>query len=72
MRIFGTVTTVESEPNVYRLSFPVDPEDPVIGFEIWEVSYDPDVLAPVNVPAFISALFIFCGSVDNLSAECQI
>jgi hypothetical protein len=72
MQIFGVVTSVESQSDVYRLSFPVDPEDSSRGWEVWEVSYDPDVFVPVNVPAFISALFIFCGSADNLTDECQI
>ena len=69
---FGEVEQSDSEPGVYSIGFPPDPYYPENDYEIWELSYDPDVLIPVNGAAYLTGSLLFCDSLEDQSPECQI
>jgi hypothetical protein len=69
---FGEVEESDAEPGIYSIGFPPDPYYPENDYEIWEFSYDPDLLIPVNGAAYLTAVLLFCDSVENQSPECQI
>jgi len=69
---FGEVEPSDSELGVYSIGFPPIPEDPEYAYEEWELSYEPDLLIPVNASAYLTAVVLFCDSLDDQSPECQI
>jgi hypothetical protein len=69
---FGEVELSDSEPGIYSIGFPPIPDDPEYAYEEWELSYDPDLLIPVNASAYLTAALLFCDSLDDPSPECQI